>query len=93
MLKFESIANVGDVIKAFDFEPMPGRPDRFISGVVIDKGPIKHPQHDVTMFDGYTIEILETDKGSQTRKGEIGYVPFEVSFMEYDERVTVIDYL
>ena len=34
MLKFEGIANVGDIIRAYDFKPMAGRDDAFIEGVV-----------------------------------------------------------
>jgi hypothetical protein len=34
MLKFENIAKVGDVIRAYDFAPCAGRDDAFIEGVV-----------------------------------------------------------
>ena len=34
MLKFEGIA-VGTTIKAYDFEPMEGRTDRFVVGKII----------------------------------------------------------
>lgn len=90
MLKFAEFAKVGDIIKAYDFKPMADRPDFFMSGRVIAKGPIKHPEHGFTLFHGYTIEVLGTDEGSTERKGDIGYVPFEVDFMEYDERVSIV---
>ena len=91
MLKFENAANVGDVIKAFDFKPMSDRPDMFMVGRVIDKGMIKHPVHGFDMYMGYTVEI--TDQGEKNRYtiGETAYVPFETDFMEYDERVQLLE--
>ena len=91
MLKFENAANVGDVIKAFDFKPMSDRPDMFMVGRVIDKGMIKHPVHGFDMYMGYTVEI--TDQGEKNRYtiGETAYVPFEADFMEYDERVQLLE--
>lgn len=91
MLKFENAANVGDVIKAFDFKPMSDRPDMFMVGRVIDKGMIKHPVHGFDMYMGFTVEI--TDQGEKNRYtiGETAYVPFETDFMEYDERVQLLE--
>ena len=34
MLKFEGIAKVGDIIRAYDFKPMAGRDDAFVEGIV-----------------------------------------------------------
>ena len=34
MLKFERVATVGDIIRAYDFKPMAGRDDAFIEGIV-----------------------------------------------------------
>jgi len=90
MLKFENTAQIGDIIKAYDFEPMEGRPDMFMVGKVIDKGMIKHPVYDVDMYMGYTIEITDKSKGNSYVECETAYVPFEVDFMEYDERVTLV---
>ena len=91
MLKFAEFAKVGDIIKAYDFKPMEGRPDCFMTGRVIAKGPIKHPEHGFTLFHGYTIEILGADEDSiEQRKGDTGYVPFEVDFMEYDNRIEMV---
>ena len=44
------------------------------------------------MYAGYTIEITE-DSGEFEggRVGDVGYVPLETDFMEYDERVQVIE--
>ena len=88
MLKFESLATVGQTIKSYDFI---GMTDRYIVGKVIDKGMIKHPVHGFEMYAGYTIEITEdSGKTDGGRVGDIGYVPFETSMMEYDERVELV---
>jgi hypothetical protein len=93
MLKFAETAQVGDVIKAFDFKPMQGREDSFLVGKVIAKGPIKRfePElgREIYLCDGYTIEVTECS--DNVRLGDTGFVPFEVSMMEYDERVQVIE--
>jgi hypothetical protein len=93
MLKFAETAQIGDVIKAFDFKPMEGREDSFLIGKVIAKGPIKRfePELDreIYLCDGYTIEITECS--DNVRTGDTGYVPFQVSMMEYDERVQVVE--
>ncbi len=92
MLKYENTAEIGDVIKAFDFQPMPDRPDVYMTGRVISKGPVKHPVEGFYMFDGYTIEITDADdKTRDERVGDVGYVPFECAFMDYDERVQVLE--
>lgn len=79
-----NLASVGDVIRAYDFKPMVGRNDCYLEGKVVSKGLTK------AGFDGFTIEVTKTvfdGKVKKTREGEIGYIPFEVSFMEYDGRV------
>ena len=91
MLKFENVAKVGDLIKAFDFMPMEGRPNSFIIGEVIDKGAIKHPEFGVTMFHGYTVRVIMSDSGSENfdakREGIEMYVPYEMDITEFDNRV------
>ena len=98
MLKFAEFANVGDVIKAYDFKPMEGRPDCYMTGIVTAKGPI-YVDRDfgdgvvrrVYHCDGYTIKIIGADEDTrEARIGDIGYVPFEVSFLEYDERIELV---
>jgi len=95
--KFENKANVGDVIKAYDFKPMEGRPDCFMTGIVKAKGPVygvvrcgdEEIEH--YMYEGYTIEIIGADEDSyEFRIGDEGYVPFEVDFMEYDGRIELV---
>lgn len=87
MLKFENTANIGDRIRAYDFKPMRGRDDRFVEGVVVDKG-----YHN----DGYKCYTIHCDNDSSakddySRVDELVFVPMECSFMEYDARVTRID--
>lgn len=88
MLKFENLATVGQTIKSYDFM---GMTDRYIVGKIIAKGDIKHPEYGMVMYAGYTIEITE-DSGEFEggRVGDVGYVPFETSMMEYDERIEVV---
>lgn len=94
MLKFENTANIGDIIKAYDFMPMSDRPDTFLAGRVIEKGACYKELEDgrkVYLCDGYTVEVLGGDEKSRRhRKGQTMFVPFEMDFMEFDERVSVI---
>jgi hypothetical protein len=87
MLKFEKIASVGDIIRAYDFKPMVGRSDCFVEGKVIsineDRG-----------YKAFKIECMSDFFDGKFRKGvrssRVGktvYVPMEVSFMEYDARI------
>jgi hypothetical protein len=88
MLKFENIAKVGDIIRAYDFKPCAGRDDAFIEGVVIDA------DNNESGFKSFKIEVTadkfrkyETKANKKNRVGAIMYVPFETSFMEFDFRV------
>lgn len=90
MLKFENTAEIGDCIRAYDFEPMPGREDRFVEGTVVDKG--YHPTEGYKCFT-ITCEFDSTVwtrecPSSNSRVGHMVYVPMGCSFMEYDTRVT-----
>jgi hypothetical protein len=87
MLKFEKLATVGDVIRAYDFKPMYGRSDCFIEGKVISIT-------EETGYKAYKVECINDFFDGKFRKGvrssRVGknvYVPMEVSFMEYDARV------
>ena len=82
MLKFENVAEVGNKIKAYDFEPMEGRPDRFLVGVVTNKG--KTPLG----FAGYTVSV--TESSIPNRVGEEMFVPFGIAFDDWDDRVSKV---
>ena len=84
MLKFEALAEIGDTIKAFDFEPMTDRPDRFVVGTVVAKGMTDYG------YAAYTIDVTEDSVYTDPRARTEVIVPFQVSFMEYDERVQLV---
>ena len=81
-LKFEDAVMIGDKIRAYDFEPLPGRIDCFVEGVV---------QRTSSEY-GYKsfVIICEVDSVGLSRIGKEVFVPMEVSMFEYDSRITVI---
>lgn len=91
MLKFEATAEVGDIIKAFDFEPIPGREDVYLVGKVIAKGDVGVDYH------AYLVECIYdswvTARDSDPKHSRVGrriYVPFELSLCDHDNRVTKV---
>ena len=84
-LKFEGKFKVGDVIRAYDFKPMKGRSEVYIQGKIIKAG---------SMIQGakvYEIKIAnDSGETSGGRVGDIGYVPMQVSMMEYDDRIVKV---
>jgi len=86
MLKYENLANVGDVIRGYDFM---GNKDAYLEGKVIAKGAI-HTPNGQYMYDAYTI-IVEKDGAEWGREGDEAYIPFETS-MDYGGRVELIDW-
>jgi len=83
MLKFENIAEVGDTIKAYDFQPREGLPDYFLVGKVTAKG--KTPLG----FAGYTVTVTESPE-HDVRVGLEMFVPFGIDFLEWDGRVSKV---
>ena len=88
MLKFEGIATVGDIIRAYDFKPMAGRDDAFIEGVVIDAN------NNEQGYKAFKVKVTvdkfkkyETKVTARNRVEQIAFVPFQTSFMEFDFRV------
>ncbi len=84
MLKFAKVAEIGDVIRAYDFKPMVGRGDSYCEGKVITKGDLGRG------YDAYCIKVTKSVFGGEEdrrRVGELVYVPFETDFMEYDARI------
>ena len=77
-LKFENKFNVGDKIKSQDFF---GKPEYYIAGEIIRTETIRGAIV-------YSIDIVE-DTIDCSRVGDVGYVPMEVSFMEFDNRITL----
>lgn len=88
MYKFEKIAKVGDVIRAYDFKPMVGRSDCYVEGRVEEVNPKEVP------YAAFKITCTSDFFDGKFRKGvrssrvaKVVYVPMEVSFMEYDARI------
>ncbi len=83
MLKFEGIA-VGTTIKAFDFEPCPGRTDRYVVGYIL---------HTTTRAGAkvYAVNCREDSAfpDGANRVGHIVFVPME-TVMDFDERVSPV---
>ena len=87
MLKFETIAKVGDFIRAYDFKPMFGRNDCYIEGRVVN----------ISDRQGYkafevlgATDVFDGKKKTGVRSSRINkivFVPMEVDFMEYDARI------
>lgn len=88
MLKNVGLASVGDVIRAYDFKPMVGRSDCFVEGKVMS---IDNSQG----YKAYKIRVSKdvfdgkefTQSGYGGRVTKEVFVPFQVSFMEYDGRI------
>ena len=83
MLKFEGIA-IGTKIKAYDFEPMSGRTDRYVIGEI----------RDTVTKDGAKFYVIRCEEDSafgpeNNRCSHDIYVPMEM-YMDFDERVTAI---
>jgi len=79
-LKFSGF-KVGQTIKAFDFMPMDGRPDCFVQGKIIS----------IPQDRGYACYEVKADASSiYYDQGTSVFVPMEMDFMEYEERITMI---
>ena len=100
MMKFESVAKIGEFIKAMDFRPMEDRDDSFVIGKIISKGRMfansrsniddDRPVIGARRYigEGYTIECVFDTEGERVRR-EIG-VPFEVGMTDWDDRVQYV---
>jgi hypothetical protein len=88
MLRYENAAQVGDTIRAYDFEPLEGRPECWIEGLVVEKGYLI-PEGGVYPFKAYTIHVEHSSWPDDDRIGARAYVPFELS-MDWGGRVQLI---
>ena len=88
MLKFENIAKVGDVIRAYDFKPCAGRDDAFIEGVV-ENANCNEPGFKCfkVTVTADKFEKYETKSNKKNRIGQIVFVPHQTSFSECDFRI------
>jgi len=79
MLKFADIPK-DTLIRAYDFQPMPGRPDKFIEGVIISEN------HD--QYAGYRVLVTKDSTGSNRTTVK---VPMEIGITEFDDRITILN--
>ena len=86
-MKFAGVADINDIIRAYDFKPMAGRNDCFVEGEV-------HAINSEMGYKAYKINVTKDvfdgqvqPKGDESRVGRIVFVPLQVSFMEYDGRI------
>jgi len=84
-MKHSNTAQVGDVIRALDFQGQP----YYIQGRVLKKGAV-HTRSGVYLYDGYHISIEQDTLGEGSRVGDIGYVPFETA-LDYEDRVQRVE--
>ncbi len=84
-LKFEESVKIGDRVRAYDFEPMPGRKEIFIEGTVFDVR---------TTYEGKFFMVqCESDPTAPSeeysRVGREVYVPME-TMLDFDTRISVL---
>jgi len=83
-LKYENVAEVGDVIRSYDFH---GVDNCYLEGIVLRKGDV-HPQMaGVMFFECRRTKTVREGLSVNYGIGELFYAPFETSFMEYDGRI------
>ena len=86
--KFQGKFNKGDMIKAYDHQPMQGRDEKFIVGKIVAVDQESKTQPGAM---GYHVKVEQDtlfDKNS--RVGKIVFVPYEVG-MDYDDRVSMME--
>ena len=86
--KFQGKFNKGDMIKAYDHQPMQGRDEKFIVGKIVAVDQESKTQPGAM---GYHVKVEQDtlfDKNS--REGKIVFVPYEVG-MDYDDRLSMME--
>ena len=84
---------VKDIIRSYDFKPMVGRTDCFVEGEVLETNNTENGYQAYKIrvtrdvFDGKEFTELAYKEVTKHRVGEIVFVPWRVSFMEYQGRV------
>ena len=85
MLDFnhENKAEVGEVIRSYDFEPMSDRPSSYVEGIVIKKQDFMyHIAVQSRVFAGEKMEV---------GVGETVQTPMQMVMMEYEDRITKVE--
>lgn len=72
-------ANVGDVVRSYDFKPMADRGDCYVEGIVLEKhaGNYKIAVQN-RVWDGEVMAV---------HPGEYVHTPFQLHLMEYEYRI------
>lgn len=86
----EKVFGIGDLIKAYDFEPIPGRGDCFIEGVIYDV--VNHPVHGARMFRVRVTREVWGGEDMPRGEGKVFsrmYVPVETS-NEFSGRIQFV---
>ena len=79
----ESKAEVGEVIRSYDFQPMSDRPSSYVEGVVISKQDyMYHIAVQNRVFAG---------KKEQVQVGEPVQPPWRLVMMDYEDRITKVE--
>ena len=84
---------VKDIIRSYDFKPMVGRTDCFVEGEVLETNNTENGYQAYKIrvtrdvFDGREFTELAYKEVEKHRVGDIVFVPWKVSFMEYQGRV------
>lgn len=74
----------GDIIRGYDFKPMVGRDDCFIEGEVLDRN------NNEMGYQAYKVRVTRDSWAEGDDKGRVGkefFIPWRVSFSEYQGRV------
>jgi len=74
----------GDIIRAYDVKPMVGREDCFVEGQVLDAYSTEQG------YQAYKILVTKdswSDAEDKGRLGHVVFVPWKVSFSEFQGRV------
>ena len=81
---------LNDTIRAYDFKPMVGRADCYVEGIVLETNARLECGYNAYKIE-CTKDVFGDDgslpKGNGSRVGHTVYVPWAVSFMEYQGRV------
>jgi len=90
----EAKAEVGDTIRAYDFQPVEGREDSYIDGVVFAKGMLTNDLG-YEMYSGYGFKIINRVVGG--KESDISNykdlrmcTPFNDQDMDHEHRITRI---
>ena len=87
----EQVFGIGDLIRAMDFKPMPGRGDCYLEGVIYDV--VNHPVHGARMFRVRVVKDVwdgnDITNEEHSRFAKRVYVPVQTSD-DFDTRINFV---